>query len=169
MSPPNCNEILSPSKDGGDESERVSASEGDWECSGREAERTRSLPAAAVERAPGTAAQTPLSARLGGLGAAWQSRTLHAVGRFTSPEAVDPSLGTRQVSGLQRFSFDGKALRRGGSRLQPRDRAPHPARGQVGLSAKTSAAPVPFPPPAPPAFRHDGPHRCQSPRLAGRP
>jgi hypothetical protein len=29
MSPHNCNEILSPSQDGDDESERVSASEGD--------------------------------------------------------------------------------------------------------------------------------------------
>src|SRR6202023_3201275 len=104
MSPHNCNETLSPCKDGDDESERVPTSESDRECSRREAERTRSLPLAAAERAPGAAAQTPLSGRFRGLGAARQSRTLRALGGFASPEAVDLDLGPGQVSGPQRFS-----------------------------------------------------------------
>src|SRR5271157_5250088 len=49
MSPHNCNETLSPCKDGDHESERVPTGESDRECSGREAERTRSLPPAAIE------------------------------------------------------------------------------------------------------------------------
>src|ERR1700722_2197395 len=49
MSPHNCNETLSPSKDGDDESERVPTSESDGECSGREADRPRTLPSAATE------------------------------------------------------------------------------------------------------------------------
>ena len=48
----NCNEILSPWQDGDDESERAATSESDGKCGGREAERTRSLPPAAFERAP---------------------------------------------------------------------------------------------------------------------
>src|SRR6267142_5142912 len=88
MSPHSCNETLSPSKDGDDESERVPTSESDRECSRWEAERTRSLPPATAERAPGAAAQTPLSTRFRGLGAARQSRTRHALGCFCSPEGI---------------------------------------------------------------------------------
>src|ERR1019366_7237078 len=47
MSPHNCNETLSPCKDGDDESERVPTGESDCECSGREAKCTRSRPSAA--------------------------------------------------------------------------------------------------------------------------
>src|ERR1039457_7246245 len=108
MSPPNCNQTLSPSKDGDDESERVPTSKSDRECSGREAERTRSLPSAATERAAGAAAQTPLSARFRRMGAARQSRTPHALGLASFPEAFDLELGPRQVSRLQRFSSGGK-------------------------------------------------------------
>jgi hypothetical protein len=49
ISPPNCNETLSPYRDGDDESERVPTSESDCECSKREAERIQSLPSAAAE------------------------------------------------------------------------------------------------------------------------
>src|ERR1039458_10604126 len=63
MSPHNCNEILSPCRDGDDESERAATSESDGKCGRREAERTRSLLPAAFERAPGAAAQAPLQAR----------------------------------------------------------------------------------------------------------
>src|ERR1019366_1926319 len=47
MSPHNCNQTLSPCKDGDDESERVPTGESDCECSGREAKCTRSRPSAA--------------------------------------------------------------------------------------------------------------------------
>src|SRR5271169_412867 len=100
MSPPNCYEILSPSQDGDDESERVATGEGDRKCSRREAERTRSLPPAAFERAPGAAAQAALPAGLHRLGTSWQSRTHHAVGRPGCPETVDLESGARQVSRL---------------------------------------------------------------------
>src|ERR1039457_6721461 len=86
---------------------------------------TRSLPPAATERTPGAAPQTPLSARFPRLGAARQSRTLHALGGFYSPEAVDLEPGPRQVPGLQRFPSGGKTSDRGEPRDQPRDRAPH--------------------------------------------
>ena len=66
-----------------------------------------------------------------------------------SPEAVDLELGPRQVSGLQRFPSRGKTSRRGEPRRQPRDRAPHLARRQTGLSAEAPASPIPLPPPAP--------------------
>src|SRR5665811_2353827 len=115
----NCNQTLSPWKDGDHESERVPTGESDGECSGREAERTRSLPPAATEPTPGAAPQTPLSARFPGLGAARQSRTLHALGGFYSPEAVDLEPGLRQVSGFQRFPSGGKTSRRRELRDQP--------------------------------------------------
>src|SRR5208337_2436467 len=49
MSPHNCNQTLSPCKDGDHESERVPTGESDRECGGRAAERTRSRPPAATE------------------------------------------------------------------------------------------------------------------------
>src|ERR1700728_3868345 len=143
MSPHNCNEILSPSQDGDDKSERVSAGEG------------------AFERAPGTAAQAPLSARLYRPGAAWQSRARRAVGGFASAEAVDPNLGPGQGSGLQRFPFHGKTLRRRGAFAQPRDRARHPAGRETVLSAEAPLPSISRSPPVTPEFRHDGAHRRQ--------
>src|SRR5450759_1148230 len=157
----NCNQTLSPWKDGDHESERVPTGESDGECSGREAERTRSLPPAATESTPGAAPQTPLSARFPGLGAARQSRTLHALGGFQSPEAVDLEPGPRQVPGLQRFSSRGKTSCRGEPRGQPRDRAPHLAGRETGVSPETPASPIPLPSPAPPTLGHDGAYRCQ--------
>src|ERR1700692_3933890 len=44
---------------------------------------------------------------------------------------------------------------------QPRDRAPHPACRQAGLSAEAPPSPVPRPPLAPSPLRHDGAHRRQ--------
>ena len=46
---------------------------------------------------------------------------------------------------------------------QPRDRAPHLARRQTGFSTTPPSAEVSLPSPAPPTFRHDGPHRYQPP------
>src|ERR1039457_829418 len=86
----------------------------------REASRLLQL----SETAGGTP-QTPLSARFRRLGAARQSRTPHALGLASSPEAVDLALSSRQVSGLQRFSSGGKTSRGREPRRQPRDRAPH--------------------------------------------
>ena len=79
------------------------------------------------------------------------------------------TLAREQISGLQRFSSGGKTSRRGEPRGQPRDRAPHLARRQTGLSPETAATKIPLPPLAPSAFWHDGPHRRQPSRLARRP
>src|SRR5664279_4343252 len=64
---------------------------------------TRSLPPAATEPTPGAAPQTPLSARFPRLGAARQSRTLHALGGFYSPEAVDLEPGVDSVAAGERL------------------------------------------------------------------
>src|SRR5271166_4788161 len=90
-----------------------------------------------------------------------QSRTLHALGFVLFPAAVDLAPGPRQVPGLQRFPSLRKTQPRGEPRRQPRDRAPPLARCQTGLSAEAPASPIPLSPPAPPALRHDGAHRCQ--------
>src|SRR6266568_939332 len=113
-----------------------------------------------IENAAGAAAETPLSARFRGLGAAWQSWSCHALGGFTSPEAVDLDLGSGQVCGLQRLSSGGKTFCRGEPLAQPGDRASHLTRCQTGFAAEAPASQISLPTPAPPAFRHDGPHRC---------
>src|ERR1019366_5100844 len=117
----------------------------------------------------GAAPQTPLPARFHRLGPARQSWTLHALGLACSPEAVDLALGPGQVPGLQRFSSRGKTSCRREPRRQSRDRAPHSARRETGLSAEAPAPSIPLPPAAPPALGHDGAHRCQPSRLAPRP
>src|ERR1022692_645425 len=121
--------------------------------------RVYSLAEIATEKT--IAPQTPLSARFPRLGAARQSRTLHALGGFYSPEAVDLEPGPRQVSGLQRFPPGGKTSRRRELRDQPRDRAPHLACRQTGVAAEAPVAPVSLSPATPPTLRHDGAHRCQ--------
>ena len=55
---------------------------------------------AATEPTPGAAPQTPLSARFPRLGTARQSRTLHALGGFYSPEAVDLEPGRGKYQGF---------------------------------------------------------------------
>src|ERR1039457_5156909 len=89
------------------------------ECGGGGDRGRQPPPPAATEPTPGAAPQTALSARFPRLGTAWQSRTLHALGGFYSPEAVDLEPGPRQVPGLQRFPSGGKTSDRGEPRDQP--------------------------------------------------
>jgi hypothetical protein len=98
MSPHNCNETLSPSKDGHDESERVPMSESDRELQQAESEPTLCFLSAAADRAPGAAAQTPLSIRSRGLGAARQS--LHALAGFASQEQLILTLARGKYRGF---------------------------------------------------------------------
>ncbi len=71
------------------------------------------------------------------------------------------SLARGKYQGFNDSHLGGKTSRRREPRRQPRDRAPHLARRQTGLSAEAPASPISLPPPAPPTFRHDGAHRCQ--------
>src|SRR5664279_2987883 len=169
MSPLNCNQTLSPCKDGDHESERVQRVKVIENAAGgrlsvREASRLLQLSERQVQR---------LKRRYQPDSLAWVQ---HGNRGRCMPWAV--SIPQKQlILSLARGKYQGfndshlaeKTSHRREPRGQPRDRAPPLARCQTAVAAEAPAAPVSLSPATPPTLRHDGAHRCQSARLARRP
>src|ERR1700735_4816024 len=96
MSPPNCNETMSPlGKLRGDrvETERTTKGEGNRERGPGSNHGWRSEPFAATEPATGETAEGPLPSGAGGVGTARQSWTAEALGDQRGGEEADRRTG----------------------------------------------------------------------------
>jgi hypothetical protein len=127
----------------------------------KEFQRVKVTENAAFERASGAAAETRLSARFLELGAAWQSRTLHALGSPRKQLILTLARGnyqgfndshlTEKLHGEENLALSRETVRcilRAAKLSAPQKRRLRKYRS---------------PSPAPTAFRHDGAHRCQLP------
>jgi hypothetical protein len=114
-----------------------------------------------LKRASGAAAETRPSARFLELDAAWQSRTLHALGGPQKQLILTLARGNYQVFNDSHLT---EKLHGEENLVLSRETVSCILRAaKLSSPQKRRLCRYRSPPPAPTAFRHDGAHRCRLP------